>query len=183
MNLVAVIEAILFSSSEPVSVISLRRILSARESEILDAIEKLKKKYNDDENSGIELVETPSGFELRIKPSYRQFASRFAPFSDLSEGMLRTLALVILKNPILQSEIVKIQGNKAYDYIKALESKGLITTEKVKRTKLVSLSEGFEKYFGMSIEQIKQEIEKMLDKKYVESKKSQQDNEQFEDNG
>lgn len=164
MNLVAAIEAILLSSSEPVSLISLRRILNARESEILDAIEKLKEKYNEREDSGIEIVETPSGYEIRVKPTYRKFASKFAPFSDLSEGMLRTLALIILKNPILQSEIVKIQGNKAYDYIKALESKGLIKTEKVKKTKLVSLSSGFERYFGMSIEEIKKEIDNILNR-------------------
>ena len=169
MNYKAAVEAILFSSSEPISILAIKRILSLDEEKISEIISELKKKYNENDESGLEIVETPAGFELRIKPEYRKFASKFAPLSDLSEGMLRTLALIILKHPITQAEIVKIQGNKAYNYIKGLEKKGLIKTQSVKRTKLISLSEGFERYFGMSIDEVKRMIEEKLDESAFEN--------------
>ena len=69
--------------------------------------------------------------------------------------MMRTLAIVAVKQPIKQSIIVKYQGNKAYGYVAALEEKGLIKTEKFGRTKLITTTPDFEKYFGKSTEEIK----------------------------
>ena len=127
-----------------------------------DLIESIKKDFNNEER-GFMLVETPSGFEFMIKPEYREFAAKVSPFSDLSSGMLRTLAIVVANGPIKQSTIVRYQGNKAYTYIKALEKKGLIRTEKFGRTKIVSISPNFEKYFGTSPEEIREMIKKKLE--------------------
>jgi segregation and condensation protein B len=68
---------------------------------------------------------------------------------------MRTLAIVAAKQPIKQSLIVKYQGNKAYGYVVGLEKKGLIRTEKYGRTKLITTTPDFEKYFGKSSEEIK----------------------------
>ena len=72
--------------------------------------------------------------------------------------MKRTLAIIIAKQPVKQSTVVKIQGNKAYDYLRALEKRGLIKTEKFGRTRIISLTKNFEEYFGKSIEEIRKEL-------------------------
>jgi len=118
------------------------------------------KKETERDDRGIMLIETPEGYELIIKPAYRALAKNVSPFSDLTEGMKRTLAIIAFKQPVKQSLIVRYQGNKAYDYIKALERKGLIKTEKFGRTKIVSITPTFEKYFGKSAEEVKAELEK-----------------------
>jgi len=156
------VEALLFSSTRPLSIDEISKILNVENEKTRIAIENLKKRY---ENSAIEIAETPEGFEMRIKPEYRKEASKVALGYDLSKGMIKTLALVIYKNPIKQSEIVKIQGNRAYEYIEKLERKGLIKTKKIGRTKLVYLSEDIEKYFGMSLKEIKERIEKVISSK------------------
>jgi segregation and condensation protein B len=156
------VEALLFSSTRPLSIDEISKILNVEKEKTRIAIENLKKRY---ENSAIEIAETPEGFEMRIKPEYRKEASKVALGYDLSKGMIKTLALVIYKNPIKQSEIVKIQGNRAYEYIEKLERKGLIKTKKIGRTKLVYLSENIEKYFGMSLKEIKEQIEKVISSK------------------
>jgi segregation and condensation protein B len=156
------VEALLFSSTKPLSIDEISKILNVEEEKVRIAIENLKKRY---ENSAIEIAETPEGFEMRIKPEYRKEASKVALGYDLNKGMVKTLALVIYKNPIKQSEIVKIQGNRAYEYIEKLERKGLIKTKKIGRTKLVYLSENIEKYFGMSLKEIKEQIEKVISSK------------------
>jgi segregation and condensation protein B len=48
---------------------------------------------------------------------------------------------------------VKTIGNRAYDYIKELELRGLIKTEKAGRTKILILTEEFMRYFGVSSRQ------------------------------
>lgn len=153
------VEALLFSSTKPLSIDEISKIIDVEKEKVRIAIENLKKRY---ENSAIEIAETPEGFEMRIKPEYRKEASKVALGYDLSKGMIKTLALVIYKNPIKQSEIVKIQGNRAYEYVERLERKGLVKTKKIGKTKLVYLSENIEKYFGMSLKEIKEQIEKAV---------------------
>ncbi len=156
MNKKALLEAALFVSDSPLTVERLAKIIGiGSEDQVKQLIAEIREKLNA-QDRGIELVQTPEGFELRVKQEYRNQVAKLAPFSDLSDGMLRTLAVVAARQPIKQSIIVKYQGNKVYGYIKDLESKGLIKTEKYGRTKLVTATIGFEKYFGKSSEEIKQ---------------------------
>lgn len=155
MNPKALLEAALFVSDRPLSLNRLVNIVGVgTEDDVERLIDELQKELAA-ENRGIELVETPEGFELRVKPEYREKVAKLAPFADLSDGMMRTLAIVAVKQPIKQSTIVHYQGNKTYGYIKALEAKGLVKTEKYGRTKLVTTTEDFEKYFGKSSEELK----------------------------
>lgn len=156
MNKKALLEAALFVSDSPLTVERLAKIVGiGSEEQVKQLITEIREKL-DAQDRGIEIVKTPEGFELRVKQEYREQVAKLAPFSDLSDGMLRTLAVIAARQPIKQSIIVKYQGNKVYGYIKDLEAKGLIKTEKYGRTKLVTATIGFEKYFGKSSEEIKQ---------------------------
>jgi segregation and condensation protein B len=165
MNKKALLEAALFVSDKPLSLDKLSTILEATNNETRKLLEQLKADLMENDR-GYELVETPEGFELRVKVEYRDKVVRLAPLADLSDGMMRSLALIVAKQPVKQSLIVKYQGNKAYGYIEALEKKGLIKTEKFQRTKLITLTPEFERYFGKGAEEIK----KILIKKLEESK-------------
>jgi len=154
LNPKALLEAALFVSDKPLSVKKLTEITKISEAEVKKFIADLQKDLQK-KDRGIDLVETPEGFEFRLKPEYREKVVKLAPFSDLSEGMMRTLAIVAVKQPIKQSIIVRYQGNKVYGYVASLEEKGLVKTEKFGRTKLVTTTPDFEKYFGRSSEEIK----------------------------
>ncbi|MEM0481096.1 MAG: SMC-Scp complex subunit ScpB [Candidatus Aenigmatarchaeota archaeon] len=153
------IESLLFASYKPLTIEEISKIINIDKETVKKALNELIEEYK---NRAIEIAETPEGYELRIKPEFRNEASKVAIGYDLSKGMLKTLALVIYKNPIKQSEIIKIQGNRAYDYIRKLESKGLIKSKKVGKTKLIYLSENIEKYFGLSLKEIKEKIESII---------------------
>ncbi len=169
LNKKALLEAALFVSDSPLSIDRISNIVGVgSEDEVRRLLDELKREL-EAEDRGIELVSTPEGFEFRIKQPYRDRVAKLAPLSDLSDGMLRTLAIVAARQPIKQSLIVKYQGNKVYDYIKSLETKGLIKTEKFGRTKIATTTTGFEKYFGKSSEDIK----RMLNKKFEESKRAE----------
>jgi segregation and condensation protein B len=163
MNKKALLEAALFVSDRPLNIEKLAFLLEISKEEAKKIILELQAETQK-ENRGIELIETPEGYELRIKPQYRDKIAPLAPLADLSEGMLRTLALVVIKQPIKQSIIVKYQGNKVYGYIRKLEEKGLVKTEKCGRTKLVYTTHEFEKYFGKSSKEIQEVLKGVIKK-------------------
>jgi segregation and condensation protein B len=158
MNQKALLEAALFVSDKPLSLEKLSKIMDCSQQEVREQMIRLQTDLKTDDR-GVELVETPEGFELRVKPDYREKVVRLAPFADLSDGMMRTLAIIAAKQPIKQSIIVKVQGNKTYGYITGLEDKGLIKTEKYGRTKIITTTPDFEKYFGKSSEEIRKVLE------------------------
>lgn len=158
MNQKALLEAALFVSDKPLSLEKLVKIMGSPEQQVKEVMIRLQTDLKTDDR-GIELVETPEGYELRVKQEYREKVVRLAPFADLSDGMMRTLAIVAAKQPVKQSLIVKVQGNKTYGYVAGLEGKGLIKTEKYGRTKIITTTPDFEKYFGKSSEEIKKTLE------------------------
>lgn len=151
------IEAALFMSPSPISLGMISKItgISSNE-EIKGLIGELRKEY---ENRGMEINETEEGFHMQVKPDILPKVSHLSRFSDLRDGHRRTLAIVAYKEPIRQSTIIKVQGNKAYSYIKKLEKKRLIRSEKQGRTKVIRLASGFEEYFGEDKETIKKRLE------------------------
>ncbi len=161
MSKLGLIEALIFVSEKPISLDRLSQLSGIEKEEIKKIIEELKKIYNE-RDGGIELIELDSGYEFRIKTEYRDIVSKVSPLKELSQGMIRTLGIVIAEGPVKQSVIVRYQGNKAYGYIKSLEEKGLIKTEKAGRTKIVKPTKFIERYFGMSLSELKKEIEEKL---------------------
>jgi segregation and condensation protein B len=163
----ALVEAALFVSENPVSIKKLSEITGIISTKDLKDILEIIKKEFDDNSHGVELTLTPEGYQFQVKDKFLEKVSGLTTYSDISKGALRTLSLVALRQPMLQSEIIKIQGNKAYNYIKNLEKKGLIKTEKVSRTKSIYTTKEFERYFGKSLEEIRGKLksgEKVLEK-------------------
>ena len=73
----------------------------------------------------------------------------FAP-KEIEAPLIRTLAIIAYKQPIKQSDLVEIRGNKSYDHVKELEKRGLISAVRHSRTKLLTTTRGFADYFGIN---------------------------------
>jgi segregation and condensation protein B len=156
-----ILEAALFTSSRPLSMKELSEITGISSLGSLKTM--LKELQNEYEERGLEIIETPNGeWHMQVKKDILPKVAHLTPYSDLSEGCKRTLALVVYKEPVSQSEIIKIQGNKAYGYIKELEKRGLIKTYKKSRTRIIELTQEFENYFGEEKEKIKHMMEEKL---------------------
>lgn len=153
------VEAALFISSNPLDVNSLKDISEIEKDDIKEALEDIREKF-EDESHGIELFKSPRGYQFRVKPDYLEEVSHLTPYSDLTRGQLKVLALVAFKGPIKQSNIVKIIGNRAYSYIKDLEQQKLVRSEKHKRTKKLEITQEFKNYFGI---EEKEELENKLE--------------------
>ena len=112
-NLSLIIEALLFSSSRPLSE---KEILSAFDlrspptsNEIKEALKSIEEKYS--ENS-IELVKVASGYRLRIRQEYSSWVAKLweAKPQKYSRALLETLALIAYKQPITRGEIEEVRG-------------------------------------------------------------------------
>ncbi len=146
-NKKALIESALFMANEPLSLKEIVQI-AGDEKEAKAAMEEIKKELAGEER-GIILIESKEGFQLRVKPEYVPAVRHLTPYQDLNKGLLRVLALVAYKQPITQSEIVKVIGNRAYEYVKNLEGRGLIRSVKQSRTKALIATKEFASYFGL----------------------------------
>lgn len=152
-----IVEAALFMSSEPMPLDRLSRISGVHSlGHLKEIIEELQKDYSE---RGINIIKTSDGWMMNVKQDILPAVAHLTPYSDLAEGHKRTLALVAYKEPIKQADIIRIQGNKAYSYIKELSGKGLIKSEKVGHTKILSLTQEFERYFGEEKAKIRERLE------------------------
>lgn len=155
----ALLEATLFTTTEALSVEELEKIVKMRKEEIQNMLKLLEEKYSSPE-SGIKLSSV-GGYKLIAKEEFHDRVSHLTPHADLSRGLLRVLSIIAYHEPIKQADIVKVVGNRTYDYVKALEERGLVKSEKKSRTKLLSLTPQFEEYFGVKKKHLKEELEEI----------------------
>ncbi len=166
------VEAALFLSQNPLPAKNLADIAGIKEKDIEPLVEELKKDYAD---RGIEITKSSMGWQIHVKTELIGKVSHLSPYSDLSEGVLKTLALVVYKHPATQAYLVKMQGNKVYNYIKKLEMRGMIKTAKKGRTKEVYVTQEFENYFGSTLDEIKKKVaEQIAEIKAKQEKKSKE---------
>ncbi|AAB89663.1 MULTISPECIES: SMC-Scp complex subunit ScpB [Archaeoglobus] len=147
MELKKIVEAILFSSSEPVDARELRKITGKDKVEILNAIGELIKDYESRDTS-IEIIKVGEKYLMRVKPQYAEYVERFT-VREFDRGTLRTLAVIALKQPITLAKVAKIRGNKCYEHVKKLQERGLVKAEKKGRSTILTTTEEFATYFGL----------------------------------
>jgi segregation and condensation protein B len=154
------IEAILFVSGKFLSMQELISLSDLNPIIIKELINKLKERY-DNENSAIEIVFKGEGntemWKMDVKSEYSYLVNKLAGgSSEFSKAEQETLAIIAYKQPIKQSVIIKIRGNKAYDHIKKFTELELIKKKKQGHTHELSLSEEFYDYFNVSEEETKE---------------------------
>jgi segregation and condensation protein B len=164
------IEAILFSAGKEVRIDELVKICRANAEEIKQAVQELKAQYNN--SPAIMLVEEGDAWKLTVREAHLPLVRRVVKQTELTKTLIETLAVVAWRAPALQSDIIKIRTNKAYDHLRLLEEKGFITRKKHSRTQLINLSQKFFDYFDLKDKEAMQEKlgkveEKLIEKKFL----------------
>ncbi|MCF7910479.1 SMC-Scp complex subunit ScpB [Candidatus Pacearchaeota archaeon] len=143
------VEAIFFISGRYLSMQELISLSDLNPIILKEIIEKLKEKYDKDD-SAIEIVEKNKLWKMDVKPDYTYLINKIATgSSEFGKAEQETLAIIAFKQPIKQSVIIKIRGNKAYDHIKKFSDLGLIKKKKISHTYEITLSEDFYDYFNV----------------------------------
>ncbi|MEM4221904.1 MAG: SMC-Scp complex subunit ScpB [archaeon] len=148
-------EALLFLLAKPTSLDEISKTLKIKKDEVSDLCKQLSKEYLE-KDSALEVIFLDENTVcMRVKPEYMTYFDNLAIKGELSKAVLKTLGLIAVKSPVKQSLVVKIIGNKAYDYIKELEEKGFIKKEKLGNTCVLEVTKKFEQYFGKSVQDFK----------------------------
>jgi segregation and condensation protein B len=144
------LEAVFFISGRFLSMQELISLSDLNPIILGDLIERLKDKYNKEE-SALEIVEKNGMWKMDVRQEYSPIINKLATGrSEFTKAEQETLAIIAYKQPIKQSVIIKIRGNKAYDHIKKFSDLGLIKKKKAGHTHELSLSEDFYDYFNVS---------------------------------
>lgn len=140
------VEAALFIAGKFMSIQELVALTDVNPIYLKKVLEDLSEKYKE---SGIELVNKNNLWKMDVSPDYTWMVNRLAGGdSEFTRAEQETLALIAYKQPMKQSIVVKIRGNKAYDHIKGFVSRGLINKKRMGHTAELTLNESFFDYFG-----------------------------------
>lgn len=154
-ELVAAVEALIYTSDEPVPVKILAKVLREDEESIVAAGEQLAKEYAE-RNGGLQVREVAGGYQIATRPELHDEVRRFLktrPSAKLSIAALETLAVIAYKQPVTVPEILEIRGVQSASAIKTLLDKRLIVAkgrkETVGKPMLYGTSKDFLLQFGL----------------------------------
>jgi len=141
------VEAALFLAGKWIGVGDLCRYAGVNENKVQKAIVEIRADYGK-RNGPIDLSEQDGKFKLDVKPQYLDIVKGLAPQMDMRKAVLMTLSYIAFKQPITQSKMVKLFGNRIYEYNSELEKRTLINRVRHKRTRMLTTTKKLEEYLG-----------------------------------
>ncbi len=143
------LEAVFFVSARFLNMQELISLTDLNPIILEELIEKLQEKY-DKQDSAIEVLEKNKMWKMDVRPQYYNIINKVAGGrSEFSKAEQETLGIIAFKQPIKQSVIIKIRGNKAYEHIKRFGDLDLVKKKKIGHTHELSLSDDFYDYFTL----------------------------------
>ena len=140
------VEAALFIAGRFLTLQELVMLTDINPLMLKEILEKLIEKYND--NSGIEIIEKGGGWKMDVCKEHVHMINKLATGnSEFTKAEQETLAVIAYKQPVKQSVIINIRGNKAYEHIKKFIENELVVGKRVGHTKELRLSDDFYEYF------------------------------------
>jgi segregation and condensation protein B len=152
---IAIIEALIFVSEEPLSTKTMAEVLREDREIVEAAVAELAKEFNG-RNGGLQLREVAGGWQFATRPEYHEHVRAYLksrPSAKLSIASLETLAVIAYKQPVTVPEILEIRGVQSPSSIKTLLDKKLIVAkgrkETVGRPMMYGTSKEFLLQFGL----------------------------------
>ena len=141
------VEAALFIAGKFMSLQELVALTDVNPILLKKVLEDLSEKYKD---SGIEIINKNNLWKMDVSSNYVGMVNKLAAgSSEFTRAEQETLALIAYKQPMKQSVVVKIRGNKAYEHIKHFREIGLVIAKKAGHTIELRLSNEFFDYFHL----------------------------------
>lgn len=150
-------EAVLFSSGHRMTLDEISRLCRSRKEEIQLALEELQGEY-EAKQSSLMLVQEGEFWKFTIRDHFIPMVRKIVTETELTRSVMETLAVIAFKYPILQSDLIKLRTNKAYDHLLELEKSGYISRQKHGRTNLIKLTDKFFKYFDLTEENLREKF-------------------------
>jgi segregation and condensation protein B len=142
------VEAILFASGKPLAVGEVTSALGMTDFRaVQQALKTLVRTY-EGRTTALELRRVGDRYALQLREEYVAVARTVTPM-DMAPRTLKALTLIAYHQPMLQSFLVRMIGEPAYEEVQRLRGMGLIRTEPKGSTLELSTTRVFAEYFGI----------------------------------
>lgn len=149
------IEALLFVSSNPLSINQLSDYLDEKPKVIEKVLQEMAEEFK--ANRGLRLEESKAHYQLTTAPEYFPIIEKYLGQEEsatLSQASLEALAIVAYRQPVTRPEIDEIRGVNSDGVMRNLLNKGMIQevgrSERAGRPILYGTTNDFLQYFGLS---------------------------------
>jgi segregation and condensation protein B len=162
-DLVLRLEALLFASGKPLSTKELTEALDAPDFRpVQRALRQLIRTY-DGRQTALEVRHVGDRFALQLREKYVPAAHGVTPV-EMPPRTLKALTLIAYHQPILQSLLVRMLGEAAYEKVSRLRGLNLIHADPKGSTLELRTTKVFAEYFGIASTK-PEEIRSFLEKK------------------
>ena len=142
------IEAILYASGKGVSESNLADYCQSKPAKISKALKELQENLLE-RNGSLLITEHNDKWKLTVRGKYTQLIQDIVSETELPNPVLKTLAVVAYRSPVMQAEVVNMRGQSAYEHIKLLVKEKFITKDESGRTFILKITEKFYNYFDV----------------------------------
>lgn len=122
------IEAILFSSGDPVSIDRIADALELDKSTVAKMLQNLMDEFNREE-AGVQIVKLEDHYQMCSNPQYAEYVRRILDMrrnTPLSQAGMEVLAIVAYNQPVTKAFVEQVRGVDCSGVLGSLTSKGLI---------------------------------------------------------
>ncbi len=142
-----VMEAALFMGGKGLSVEELGKISNVPLLKVREYLPELVDAFNA-RDSALEMVEDAGGYRMRVRSPFDEKVSHLTGVGELNPAEMKTLAFIAYKQPLLQSHLVQVRSNTAYEHLQKLVETGFVSREPRGRTYILRTTKKFSEYFG-----------------------------------
>lgn len=148
MSLKSRVEAVLFITARAATPDEIAGILNETTEDVEEALLDLIMDYSS--RDGALEIDDENGYIIQIRQDYMDIVEKLVPV-ELTPAILKTLSIIAIKEPVLQSELIELRGSGAYDHIKELLIKGLVTRRRDSSSRSFRLktTDKFAEYFKL----------------------------------
>ncbi len=141
------IEAILYLKAQPLTIAAIAESARCDRQMVEESLIELMDDYAH-RDSALEVIETENGYGLQLREAFQDLVQSLIPI-DLGVGSLRTLAVIALKGPIIQTDLVSLRGSGVYQQVQELVERGFVYKRRQSNGRSYSLqvTRQFHQYF------------------------------------
>jgi segregation and condensation protein B len=141
------LEATLFGAGRSMTVADLSLALGYDEDEMLDSLYSLRSTLKRRRGGALQVAEVGDRWAIEVKPDIANHLPKETK-TEIPQKLLKAAALIAYHQPMTQSRLVELLGQKAYDYVRELAQLGMIDRRKDGNTRRLITTRRFSEAFG-----------------------------------
>jgi len=147
LALETLLEATMFGSGKSLSVKELSDALGYEEEEIAEALTSLQSTLKRRRGGALRIVEIGGKWAMEVRSDVADHLPKETK-TEMPKKLLKAAALIAYHQPMPQSRLVDLLGQKAYDYVRELSQYGMIMRRRDGNTRRLTTTRRFSEAFG-----------------------------------